>query len=103
MTFGMVVTLRVREGCDAEFRSTMSELASVVAASEPETTIYLPLKVRGQPDTYLVMELYETEAAHDAHMQNPWARPYFDRLSPLIAERTSVLSLDPFGELPAKD
>ena len=100
MTFGMVVTLRVRPGFDAEFCATMSELAAVVCASEPDTRVYLPLKVRDQPDTYVVMEFYESEAAHDVHLRNPCAQPYFARLADLIAERISVLSLDPIDKLP---
>lgn len=98
MTFGMLVTLRVRPGCDAEFCATMSELAALVQASEPNTRVYLPLKVRDQPETYLVMEVYESEAAHDVHLRSPFAQPYFARLADLIAERTSVLSLDPIDK-----
>ena len=101
MSFGMVVTLRVHEGCDADFMAAISELASVVAATEPGTKLYRPLQVRGEPGTYVIMELYDTEADHDAHLDNPEARPYFAQLSEFIAERTSVLSLDPLPVSPA--
>ncbi|HKR92820.1 putative quinol monooxygenase [Novosphingobium sp.] len=97
MTFGMVVMLRVHEGRDADFMATISELASVVAATEPGTRLYLPMQVRDAPGSYVIMELYDREADHDSHMENPQARPYFARLNELIAERTNVLNLDPFA------
>ena len=102
MTFGMVVTLRVREGRDAEYRAAMTELASIVAATEPDTLVYAPLEVRGQARVYVIIELYRTEAAHESHLQNIRGHACFTRLADFIAERTSVLSLDGFGDCQAR-
>ncbi|HKR87851.1 MAG TPA: antibiotic biosynthesis monooxygenase [Phenylobacterium sp.] len=100
MNFGMVVTLRVREGREAEYRAAMTELASFVAATEPDTLLYAPFQTRGQMGIYVVLELYRSEAAHKAHLQNIQGLACFARLAELIAERTCVLSLDPLGDTP---
>ena len=95
MTFGMVVILRVHEERDAEFMAAIGELASVVAATEAGTRLYLPMQLRDEPGAYVIMELYDREADHDRHMENPQVLPYFARLNALIADRTDVLYLDP--------
>lgn len=99
MNFGMVVTLRVREGREAEYCAAMSELASIVAATEPDTLLYAPFKARGHIGIYVIVELFRSEAAHKAHLQNIQGHACFTRLTDLIAERTCVLSLDPLGDI----
>lgn len=77
-----------------------AELASFVAATEPDTLLYAPFQTRGQMGIYVVLELYRSEAAHKAHLQNIQGLACFARLAELIAERTCVLSLDPLGDTP---
>lgn len=97
MAFGMVVKVRVESDRESDFRSAISELAAHVAATEPGTRLYLPLQVRHEPGAYVVIELYESEADHDRHLENVRALPLFSQLNELIAERSNVLSLDPIG------
>lgn len=79
----------------------MKELASIVAATEPDTLLYAPFEARGQMGIYVILELYRSEAAHKVHLQNIQGLACFKRLADLIAERTFVLSLDPLAAMPA--
>lgn len=61
----VIAKLNVREGKEAEFEPVMLELAGQVRANEPGNHLYTLVK---DPDgAYYVMELYEDQAALDAH------------------------------------
>ena len=57
--------MSVRSGCEKEFEKAMLSLVSKVNSNEPGNLLYE--LCRDDDGEYLVMELYEDEAAVDAH------------------------------------
>ncbi|MAJ80843.1 MAG: antibiotic biosynthesis monooxygenase [Porticoccaceae bacterium] len=57
--------LNVKSGCEAQFEKAMLDLVEKVNTNEPGNLLYKLCKDSG--GNYLVMELYENEAAVDEH------------------------------------
>lgn len=64
---GVVATIRVAAGKDAEFESVFAALSAAVRASEPGNIVYQLTRSRSEPGTYKVLELYADAAALKAH------------------------------------
>ena len=65
---GVVATLNVAAGKEAEFETAMLALAAQVRANEPGNHLYTLCK--DDEGNYVVMELYENEEALAAHGQS---------------------------------
>ena len=65
---GVVAKLNVAAGKEAEFETAMLALAEQVRANEPGCHLYTLCK--DEAGQYVVMELYEDEAALAAHGQS---------------------------------
>lgn len=63
----VVATMAVRSGAEAAFESAMADLAAQVRANEPGCKLYTLVKDAETPGRYLVLELYDDEAAMRAH------------------------------------
>ena len=61
----IIANLMVKEGCEEKFEEAMLSLVSKVNSNEPGNLLYELCK--DDDGKYLVMELYEDEAAVDAH------------------------------------
>ena len=64
----VVAKLNVKDGAGAEFEKAMLHLAEQVRANEPGNHLYTLCK--DDEGNYVVMELYEDEAALAAHGQS---------------------------------
>lgn len=71
MAIGIVATLKIKAGREAEFESIFRELQVAVNKNEPGVIQYEVFKSRSQESTYLVMEQYKTEADLGAHRTTP--------------------------------
>jgi quinol monooxygenase YgiN len=67
MTIGIVATLKVKAGKEAEFEAIFSELQAQVKANEPGALQYELFKSKANASTYIVMEQYKTDADLAAH------------------------------------
>ncbi len=61
----IIANMMVKEGCEEKFEEAMLNLVSKVNSNEPGNLLYELCK--DDDGKYLVMELYEDEAAIDAH------------------------------------
>jgi quinol monooxygenase YgiN len=68
LVIAVIARLNVAEGKDSEFEKAMLALASQVRANEPGNQMYTLCK--DADGNYLVLELYEDEAALTAHGQS---------------------------------
>ena len=64
---GVVATLKVQDGKQAEFEAIFTDLAKQVRANEPGNIVYQLTKSRTDATVYKVLELYKDEDALKAH------------------------------------
>ena len=65
-----IVTVRARPGKGPELEADFVKYAQWVKANEPGTALYSLNKSRTEPDTYHSVEMFEDEAAVQAHIAN---------------------------------
>ncbi len=80
---GVVATLKVKPGMEAEFEKVARELVAKVNANEQGCKLYALHKAE-TPGTYVFMERYTDQAAVDAHR----ATEYFKALGRKMGEYT---------------
>jgi len=94
MAIGIVATLKVQPGKGSEFEGVFKELAEKVRANEPGNKLYRIFKSRKDADTYIVMEIYEDQAALDAHGKSDHFRAAGPKLAPVLGGRPDVQYFD---------
>lgn len=94
MAVGVVATLKVREGKEADFESVFIELAKAVRANEPGNRLYQVCRSRKDKQTYVVMEIYESDEALKAHGASEHFRTIGARLGPTLDGRPDIHYLD---------
>lgn len=78
----LIAKLNVAAGKEAEFEETMLGLAEQVRANEPGNHLYTLVK---DDDGYAVMELYDDDAALQAHMQTSHFREAGAKFATMMA------------------
>jgi quinol monooxygenase YgiN len=94
MTIGIVATMKVQEGKNAEFEAIFSALAAQVRANEPGNVAYLLTKSRADPNTYKVLEIYADQDSLRAHGQSDHFRAASPKMGPCLAGRPEIEVLD---------
>jgi quinol monooxygenase YgiN len=90
MTIGVIARVQVAPGKGAEFEAIFAEQAATVRQGEPGNRLYQLVRSREDPTSYVVMELYEDEAAFEAHRSSQALAANRPRIAPLLAGRTIV-------------
>lgn len=78
---GVIATLTLQPGKQAEFEAVFANLAAQVRADEPGNIFYVLCRSRESDLTYKVLEQYRDQAALDAHR----ASPHYRAAGPLLA------------------
>jgi quinol monooxygenase YgiN len=94
MTIGIIATLKVQDGKNAEFEGVFRDLAAQVRANEKGNLAYALTKSRSDPNTYKVLELYADQAALDHHGQTEYFRAAGPKMGPCMAGRPEIEILD---------
>lgn len=94
MTIGVVATLKVQEGKEAEFEAAITELCKAVRANEPGNRLYAFFRSRKEKGTYVVMEEYESEEALTAHRKSDHFRAAGPKIGAVIAGPPDVHLMD---------
>ena len=81
---GVIATLRVQSGKEAEFEAVFAELAPAVAANEPGNSYYRLFRT-DDAGVYKVMECYDDTAAVEAHRASDHFRTLGAKLGPCLA------------------
>ena len=97
MTIGVVATLKVQEGKNADFEAIFTDLAAQVRANEKGNLAYSLTKSRADPNTYKVLELYADQDALTAHGQTEYFKAAGPKLGPCLAGRPEIEYLDGVG------
>ncbi|PZQ23625.1 MAG: antibiotic biosynthesis monooxygenase [Sphingopyxis macrogoltabida] len=90
---GVIATLRVQPGREAEFEAAFADLAAAVNADEPGNSYYRLFR-GGEAGTYKVLECYDDEAAVAAHRASAHYREIGARFSSLLAGAPDIERLD---------
>jgi quinol monooxygenase YgiN len=91
---GVIATLKVQDGKNAEFEGVFRDLVAQVRANEKGNLAYALTKSRADPNTYKVLELYTDQAALDHHGQTDYFRAAGPKLGPCLAGRPEIEYLD---------
>lgn len=91
---GVIATLKVQEGKNAEFEAIFTELAKQVRANEKGNLAYALTRSRADPNTYKVLELYADQDALTAHGQTEYFRAAGPKMGPCLGGRPEIEYLD---------
>ena len=80
---GVIATLRVQPGKEAEFEDVFAELAPAVRANEPGNSYYRLFRT-GETGVYKVMECYADSDALEAHRASDHFRTLGAKLAPCL-------------------
>jgi quinol monooxygenase YgiN len=90
MAIGLIARVKVAAGKGAEFEAAFRDQAKAVRDNEPGNRLYQLVRARDDPSSYAVMELYDDEAALEAHRNGAHMAANRPRIAPLLVERTVV-------------
>ena len=91
---GVVATLTVAEGKNADFEAAFSELAEAVRANEPGNEFYAVFQCKDNPQQYKVLERYTDQAALEAHGASDHFKASGPKLAPCMAGAPDIEYLD---------
>jgi quinol monooxygenase YgiN len=97
MTIGIIATIKVQDGKNAEFEGVFTALAAQVRANEPGNLAYQLTKSRTDPNTYKVLELYTDEDAVKLHGGTEYFKAAGPKMGPCLAGRPEIEYLDGVG------
>jgi quinol monooxygenase YgiN len=90
MAIGVTATLKVQDGMESDFEAVFRDLAAKVRANEPGNGLYQLFKSRKDKGTYIVMEVYQDQAALEAHGKSNHCRS----AQPVLGGRPDVQFFD---------
>jgi quinol monooxygenase YgiN len=94
IAIGLIATLKVQQGKESEFEGVFTALAGQVRANEPGNKLYQLFKSRKDAGTYVVMEIYQDQAALDAHGKTEYFKAAGPKIAPTMAGRPEILYFD---------
>jgi quinol monooxygenase YgiN len=94
MAIGVLATITIREGKNAEFEQAFLALAEQVRANEPGNIFYVLHRSKADPLVYKVLEQYHSPADLDAHGKSEHFREANKVLAGMVAAAPEVEVLD---------
>lgn len=94
MAIGLLATIIVLEGKNAEFEQAFLNLADAVRANEPGNVFYALHKSASDPQVYVVMEQYDSPEALELHRKSDHFREANQQLGGLVAAAPEVEILE---------
>ena len=89
---GVIATLRVQPGKEAEFEGVFAELAAAVNANEAGNSYYRLFRT-AETGVYKVLECYDDQPALEAHRSSDHFRSIGARLGPCLAGAPEIETL----------
>lgn len=94
MAIGLLATIKVQEGKNAEFEQVFLKLVAQVRANEPGNIFYVLNRSTSDPQVYKVMEQYASAEALDVHGKTDYFRAANIVLANLVAAAPEIEILD---------
>jgi quinol monooxygenase YgiN len=89
---GVVATVKVKPGMEAQFEAVAKELVAKVNANEPGCKLYVLHRAEA-PGTYVFMERYVDQAAVEAHRATEHFKTLGRKMGEFMDGRPDVLRL----------
>lgn len=94
MTIGIIATLTVATGKNAEFEEIFTELVTQVNTRETGCNFYQVHKSRKDPQVYVVLEHYADQEAFDAHGKTEYFRTLGKQMGVCLAAPPAIEMVD---------
>lgn len=94
MAIGVVATLTIQEGKNAEFEQAFLQLIEQVRANEPGNIFYVLHRSKSDPQVYKVLEQYHSEADLEVHGKSAHFQEANKVLATMVAAAPQVEVLD---------
>lgn len=97
MAIGLLATITVREGKNAEFEEVFLSLIEQVRTNETGNLFYVLHRSSSDPQVYKVMEQYDGPEALEAHGKTDYFQETSQRLATLVAGPPEVEIMETVG------
>ena len=94
MAIGVVATLPIQPGKNAEFEAIFAELEAAVKANEPGCNFYSLHKSRADENSYVVLEQYVDQDALDEHGKTDYFKAIGAKMGGCMAGRPNIEIMD---------
>ncbi len=98
----MIAHMRVRPENAAAYEELMRHVADMTLRHEPGVPYYAFSKSVSEPDTYVVIEVYQDAEAHAAHMASAWVTESLPKSARLIEGKFDIRQYVTPGQEPVK-
>jgi quinol monooxygenase YgiN len=95
---GVVATMQVKDGAQAQFEKLFTELARAVRENEPGCLLYTVGAKRGSSNEYVTIERFVDDTAVEAHKVAPYFLAASPKIGALLARRPDVVFVDDLFE-----
>jgi quinol monooxygenase YgiN len=93
MPITVIAKLKVQPGKDAEFEAAAKQMIATVKESEPTTLTYILHKNTKDPTEFVYYEVYQDQAALDAHGKTDHMKAFGGKIGSLLAGRPEIAIL----------
>ena len=94
MAIGVIATITVRDGKNAEFEELFTGLTKQVLANEPGATFYALHRTKSDSQVYKVLEQYASKEALKAHGQTEYFLAASQKMGALVAAAPDIEVMD---------
>ncbi|MEL7482253.1 MAG: putative quinol monooxygenase [Pseudomonadota bacterium] len=91
---GVVATLTIQDGKQAEFEAAAKDLMAKVKANEPGCTTYQLYKSKAGDTTYIFMEQYASQEALDSHGKTEYFQAAMPAMGACLAGAPDIQYFD---------
>jgi quinol monooxygenase YgiN len=93
MAITVIAKLKVKPGSEAEFESAAREMIATVRTAEPGTLNYILHKNAKDASEFVYYEVYQDQAALDAHGKTDHMKAFGGKIGTLLAGRPEITVL----------
>ena len=97
----ITVKMELKAGTRKRFLDAMLPNAEASARDEPGCLAFDVLELREEPDSFLLYEIYESEAAFEDHKQTPHYKDCRTAIDDLL-ERQTISAMDVIARNPSR-
>lgn len=98
----MIAHLRVKPENSAAYEELMTYVADMTLKHEPGVPYYAFSKSVSEPDTYVVIEVYQDAVVHAAHMASAWVKQSIPVSRSLVEGKFDIKQYVTRGQEPVK-
>jgi len=93
MSITVIAKLKVQPGKEAEFEAAGKEMIATVKTAEPGTLAYVLHKNAKDPTEFIYYEVYQDQAAFEAHGKTDHMRAFGGKIGAILAGRPEITFL----------